>query len=801
MHRSSFRGCALLLVAACGHDTSSVDPDAPISPDGEALDGVVADSALDAGLDGPMPDASPDDVTAPVLVSVTPAGGNVWLHEPFRFEFDEPLGVGGAATATVAGAAVSASITREGDRTLVVTVDPAAAGVGALALRLTGVRDLDGNVADPAIGNFTLAPWSTPAVDRGPAASSPALAVTESGAVAAAWTVGAVGSRRLVVSLYDRGTWLALGGSLGAADTTSPSVAIDPSGIVVAWVEGGAARAARWTGSWEDLLSPGTGSRVALAGGAEIVAATFGGSIAVRKLAGGVWQAVGSDLALGGSVVGTPALALAAAGKPVVGWITQASTSVTLRVHRFGTSWSAMAPIVFAAPPSGTPRMSLAARNAEVAIAWDQHSGSSGVFVARSTTATWTRLGRALDIDVAGDASAPAIAIDAAGAPVVAWRERVETAERGAVARWVGSAWKVVGGASWLANPNVTPTPTTIVLHEGRAPVIGFAVSGAIGVARWNGPKVAGPGMTSRPSLAGCAFSANPPARLLQTGCFTIPAAGKPTPHAGLVPYDIIAELWTDGARKRRWIALPAGQSMTALSNGSWTAPNGTFVVKEFAFESTPGDPATRRAVETRFLIKTSTGWQGFTYQWRANGSDADLLNDGQYTYDWPLDGGGSYRHLYPSRSQCQSCHHSSQGPLLGIRSQQLVRFMDYNGKIAEQLPTLAAIGVGPGTAVAPIIAPHDPSATFEQRTRGYMAANCAHCHNPNNIAVKDLRYTTPLASTNLCSSIVPGSPSQSVVYARVTQRPGMPPLGTLAPDPLAEHLLGSWISGMTSCP
>jgi len=616
----------------------------------------------------------------------------------------------------------------------------------------------------------------------------------------AAWTVGAVGSRQLVVSRREGGNWFALGAPLGA-DATSPSVALDPDGIVVAWVESGAAHAARWTGSWIELPSPGTGSSVALAGGPEVVAATFGASIAVRRLAGDAWQAVGAELAPGGSIVGTPAIALAATGKPVVGWITQASTTVTLRVHRFGTSWTAMAPIAFAAPPSGTPRMSVAARNTDVAIAWDQHSGSSAVFAAHSTTTTWTRLGRTLDIDVAGDASAPAIAIDATGAPVVAWRERVETNERGAIARWTSNAWRIVGGTSWLADPSVTPTPTTIALHDGHAPVIGFAVSGAIGVARWNGPKVAGPGMTSRPALAGCTFSASPPARLLQTGCFTIPVAGKPTPHVGLVPYDIISELWSDGAKKRRWIALPAGQAMTATSNGSWTAPNGTFVVKEFAFESTPGNPATRRTVETRFLVKTASGWLGFTYQWRANGTDADLLNDGQYFYDWPLDGGGTYRHVYPSRSHCQSCHHSSQGPLLGIRSQQLARFMDYGGKIAEQLPTLAAIGVGPGTAVAPIIAAHDPSATFEQRTRAYMAANCAHCHNPTNIAVKDLRYTTPLASTNLCSSIVPGSPPQSVVYARVTQRPGMPPLGTLAPDPLAEHLLGSWISAMTSCP
>ena len=48
---------------------------------------------------------------------------------------------------------------------------------------------------------------------------------------------------------------------------------------------------------------------------------------------------------------------------------------------------------------------------------------------------------------------------------------------------------------------------------------------------------------------------------------------------------------------------------------------------------------------------------------------------------------------------------------------------------------------------------------------RGYMAANCSHCHHPQYLNIKDLRYATPLGSTKLCDVIVPGSPSQSVVF------------------------------------
>jgi len=48
---------------------------------------------------------------------------------------------------------------------------------------------------------------------------------------------------------------------------------------------------------------------------------------------------------------------------------------------------------------------------------------------------------------------------------------------------------------------------------------------------------------------------------------------------------------------------------------------------------------------------------------------------------------------------------------------------------------------------------------------------------------------------------IVPGDPAHSVVFQKVSSRPGMPPLGTALVDPLAVSLIRDWISAMTSCP
>ena len=191
----------------------------------------------------------------------------------------------------------------------------------------------------------------------------------------------------------------------------------------------------------------------------------------------------------------------------------------------------------------------------------------------------------------------------------------------------------------------------------------------------------------------------------------------------------------------------------------------------------------------------------GFSYRWNTQGTEAALLDDQAYDIAWQMDDGSQHIHVYPSRQHCVSCHYYANGPLLGLRPEQLARWFDYGGVIADQPATLAALGVAPATTPPAFTAPHDPSATWERRTRGYMAANCAHCHNPDYISIKDLRYATSLASTRLCEVITPGSPADSIVYQKVTTRPGMPPLGTAAVDPLIQDILGAWITGMTGCP
>jgi hypothetical protein len=804
------RRLALTLLAACSASSGS-NPDAGHPGDGAVLDGSAdapSDSSIDAGVDA-MIDAAVDR-TPPRLASVSPTtGASTWLHAPVRFRFDEPLDPASVASlavsATIGGSAIGAQAAFDGTDTIEVTLDRDARGVGTLEVRLTGtVRDLADNATPgPFTASWMLPAWSGGSTNRGVPMAAPRLAVASDGTVYAAWIVGGAGAHRLVASMFVGASWSSLGGELGTADVTSAAVTLDEDGApLIGWTESGMAHVAHWTGAWTELSSPGAGNAVALARPASgaPVAAVFGGtSVAVSELVSGAWQPIGAGIAIATSIAGEPSLAVGTPGHPVVGWV---DTGGNLRAYRYDSSWIAIAALATGAGAHA----SLAARGSVVAVAWDQVAGSSAVLAAQCSgmATSWTRLGRALDVDLAANAVNPTVAIDASAAPIVAWTELIEGKQRGVIARWTGSAWSLVGGVDWLASTTAVPAAPRIALHAGDAPVLATAAGGAILVTRHNGPRTAALGIAARASRAGCNIDASsPPSLLSLTGCFTVPTPKNPVAHPGLVPYDIVTELWSDGALKRRWIGLPDGQAMTLQPNGSWVGPAGTMMVKEFAIETTPGNPATRRPVETRFFVNdASLGWRGFSYRWNAAGTDATLQPaDPAQTVNWPMDDGSTHAHFYPSRDHCRSCHHNGTGPILGLRPEQLQRWYDYEGKLAPQISTLAAIGVGPASSAQPVASPHDPSETWERRMRGYMVANCQHCHNPQYINVKDLRWTTPLASTRLCEVITPGSPSTSRVYQLVTSRPGMPALGSLAVDPLARDTLGNWITGMTSCP
>lgn len=309
----------------------------------------------------------------------------------------------------------------------------------------------------------------------------------------------------------------------------------------------------------------------------------------------------------------------------------------------------------------------------------------------------------------------------------------------------------------------------------------------------------------------------SPPLLLSQTGVFSHLATL--TPQAGVVPYAPNLSFWSDHAIKTRWFAIKNLTDTIGFSqNGNWTFPTGMTWIKHFDIDTTRGNPATRRKLETRIIVKTATEIYGLTYKWRADQSDADLVPEQGLTELIPASS-PAQTWRYPSRTECRVCHTDGGGLALSFNTPQLNRMHPYGTQTPHQIEAMMAAGyITPGTeptAVATLpkyAAADDTTSSLEWRVRSYLSVNCAQCHQPGGAAVGnwDARATTPTDSAQLINGLlvndggdplhrwcIPGDTSRSMILKRLSGIGAnrMPPLGTNERDLAAEQLLTEWIN------
>jgi hypothetical protein len=309
------------------------------------------------------------------------------------------------------------------------------------------------------------------------------------------------------------------------------------------------------------------------------------------------------------------------------------------------------------------------------------------------------------------------------------------------------------------------------------------------------------------------------PQRLSETGLFA-PGSTREV-RAGVITFSPQYPLWSDGATKRRWIALPEGSFIDAKNPDAWEFPAGTKLWKEFSVG---------RAVETRLIERLKDGsWRFASYVWNADGSDAVLApSDGTAV---PLD--GERRYVIPSEIDCRACHEGARVPVLGFGALQLSSDRDPLAPHAEAKPDnapdlreLVSRGLVrnlPQSLIdtPPRIAAASPT---ERAALGYLHANCSHCHGDaedNSAAVPvgamlaqsvsagahgvldvlrsliraPSRYRGAAGATQI---VVPGDAHASVLTVRMRSRDPrvqMPPLGTAVPDEKALALIERWIN------
>lgn len=323
------------------------------------------------------------------------------------------------------------------------------------------------------------------------------------------------------------------------------------------------------------------------------------------------------------------------------------------------------------------------------------------------------------------------------------------------------------------------------------------------------------------------------PKRLRETFLFTdVPSL---TPAADLVPYDVISPLWSDGSVKKRWIKLPKGGKATPKPDGGFTFPPGTIFVKQFDLPANMNIANRTRHLETRVMVVGNDTTYGYTFRWRADGSDAFLVTEPADETLTDSTTGTSQNWHFPSFGQCWECHRNGYEDvdntkrndgyrILGFVGAQIGGSITVDGATHEQRTFLADKGVFDPAIVAslpePIVNPSDTSKPLEDRAFAYLAANCSPCHHENGsytgggqtwiatwgagdlgarLLDQEVKNYAMSVRLGLPGNplVVPGDPDQSVLFARIkTNDPDlrMPPLARNVADPTGVALIREWI-------
>lgn len=307
------------------------------------------------------------------------------------------------------------------------------------------------------------------------------------------------------------------------------------------------------------------------------------------------------------------------------------------------------------------------------------------------------------------------------------------------------------------------------------------------------------------------------PAVLSATGAFSnVPDV---VPTDGLIPFTVNSPLWSDGALKERWMAVPndgppydPGEQIDFVPTGEYTFPNGTVFVKEFDLIVNEQTQQKKR-LETRLLVRDENGAvYGVTYKWRDDNSEADLLTADGLNEDIPVvtDTGETVIHTwsYPSREQCLFCHNPVASYILGPKTHQLNGTFTYpsTGQTDNQLRTLNHLGMfNPSIDEAEIpsflhsVLVTDTTQPVELRMRSWIDSNCSQCHRPGGYGPGyDARFYTPLEDQNLINTYVqfrdiPGS----LLYQRddALDATKMPPVAKNLVHEAAMANLRQWIA------
>ncbi|WP_121665627.1 hypothetical protein [Mesonia aquimarina] len=295
-----------------------------------------------------------------------------------------------------------------------------------------------------------------------------------------------------------------------------------------------------------------------------------------------------------------------------------------------------------------------------------------------------------------------------------------------------------------------------------------------------------------------------------------------------VVPYELISPLFTDYAKKKRFVWMPEDVSATYNSSDKvLDFPNSTILIKNFYYNNVQPNHQ-KRIVETRLMFKKDNVWEFANYIWNNQQTEAYLDLSGSTTLvEWTDENNNnrSVNYRIPSATECMVCHKSNEKPIpIGLKPHNLNKTFTYPTGEKNQLQQLVDVGYlnsYPGQ-IETVVDWENESGSLKNRVRSYLDINCAHCHSEGahcDYRPLKLAYSETIDDINLGVCVEPdqyvasglpyivaaGKHERSMMFYRMNatdEAVKMPLLGRTVVHQESVDLLSEWIDNINqNCP
>lgn len=300
-------------------------------------------------------------------------------------------------------------------------------------------------------------------------------------------------------------------------------------------------------------------------------------------------------------------------------------------------------------------------------------------------------------------------------------------------------------------------------------------------------------------------------------------------PNEGVLPYDLITPLFTDYAEKARFVWMPKGTQAKYNKDEVVDFPDGTILIKNFYYHNDYTNLSKgKKILETRLLIKYKDKWETLPYIWNKEQTEATLeVVGGKFAVEY-IDAQNTKQQVnysVPNKNQCKNCHNLNNVTMpIGPKIRYLNSDFKYADGTKNQLEKWTEQGYLVGyvkeentnNKIAKWNDVH--SGTLEERAKGYLEINCAHCHrlegsantsglflllsetNPESWGIMKSPVAAGKGSGDRMYDIVPGKPEESILTYRMESldlEAMMPELGRSTVHKEGVALIKEWIANL----